>query len=52
MQLVEQRAPDGFADIADVLSTDELEQTAAAYKRIAGFDKEALNTRPPIVAVS
>ncbi len=50
MQLVEQRAPDGFARIEDVLSREELEGTAAAYKRMAGFDRETLNTRPPIVA--
>ena len=49
MQLVETRAPDGFQRIEDVLSRDELEGAAAAYKRLAGFDKEALNARPPIV---
>lgn len=49
MQLVEQRAPDGFERIKDVLTEDELAGTAAAYKRIAGFDKDILNTRPPIV---
>lgn len=51
MQLVEERAPNGFASIEDILSTDELEQTAASYKRLAGFDKDALNSRPPIVAL-
>jgi 5-methylphenazine-1-carboxylate 1-monooxygenase len=50
MQLVEERAPDGFAAIEDVLSREELEGTAAAYKRLAGFDREALNARPPIVS--
>jgi 5-methylphenazine-1-carboxylate 1-monooxygenase len=49
MQLVEERAPSGFARIGDVLSAQELEAAAGAYKRIAGFDKEALNSRPPIV---
>ena len=49
MQLVEQRAPDGFARIQDVLSPDELADAAAGYKRIAGFDKDRLNGRPPIV---
>lgn len=52
MQLVEQRAPDGFARIADVLSAEELAEAAAGYKRIAGFDREQLNNRPPIVAVA
>jgi 2-polyprenyl-6-methoxyphenol hydroxylase-like FAD-dependent oxidoreductase len=49
MQLVEQRAPDGFARVEDVLTPAELEGTAAGYKRIAGFDKDALNARGPIV---
>ena len=52
MQLVEERAPEGFGDISEVLSTEELEQTAANYKRIAGFDKDALNARPSIVSAS
>ena len=51
MQLVEERAPDGFAHIGDVLSPTELEQAAAAYKRLAGFDRETLNCRAPIVSV-
>jgi 2-polyprenyl-6-methoxyphenol hydroxylase-like FAD-dependent oxidoreductase len=49
MQLVERRAPDGYARIEDVLSPAELEEAAAAYKRLAGFDRETLNSRPPIV---
>ena len=49
MQLVEERAPDGFTRIEDVLSEQELEETATDYKRIAGFDKEALNNRASIV---
>ena len=49
MQLVEQRAPDGFARIEDVLTPAELEGTAAGYKQLAGFDKDALNARGPIV---
>jgi 5-methylphenazine-1-carboxylate 1-monooxygenase len=49
MQAVEERAPDGFVRIEDVLSAEELEEAAAGYKRIAGFDKEILNNRAPIV---
>ncbi len=49
MQLVEQRAPDGFSRIEDVLTPAELEGTATGYKRLAGFDKDALNARGPIV---
>lgn len=50
MQLVEERAPDGFDTIDAVLSAEEREGTAAAYKRLAGFDKDALNARPSIVS--
>jgi 2-polyprenyl-6-methoxyphenol hydroxylase-like FAD-dependent oxidoreductase len=49
MQLVEQRTPDGFVRIEDVLTPEELEGTASSYKRIAGFDRDALNVRPSIV---
>ncbi|MFC3077444.1 flavin-dependent oxidoreductase [Phenylobacterium terrae] len=48
MQLAHERAPDGFAHVHDVLSPAELEEVAANYKRLAGFDKEALNARPSL----
>lgn len=45
MRTVAERAPDGFADIDDVLSLAEREAVAAAYKKTAGFDPEILNSR-------
>ncbi|MDB5759255.1 MAG: hypothetical protein JWM30_2544, partial [Burkholderia sp.] len=42
MQLAEQRAPGGFSDIAEVMPRSELEAIALRYKRLAGFDKDAL----------
>ncbi|MFC3068887.1 flavin-dependent oxidoreductase [Phenylobacterium soli] len=42
MQLAHERAPDGFADIEDVIPRAELEAIAARYKQVAGFSKEAL----------
>ncbi len=51
MQIVEERAPDGFGVVTDVLSQQELEDIAANYKRVAGFQVEALNARPPIVTL-
>lgn len=48
MQLAETRAPNGFADVHDVISPQELESVAGAYKQIAGFDREALNARPSL----
>jgi len=49
MQLVETRAPDGFEDASAVISQDELQDIASGYKRVAGFDVEALNARASIV---
>jgi 2-polyprenyl-6-methoxyphenol hydroxylase-like FAD-dependent oxidoreductase len=49
MQLVEERAPNGYKVVTDVLSQKELEDIAANYKRVAGFQVEALNAKPPIV---
>jgi 2-polyprenyl-6-methoxyphenol hydroxylase-like FAD-dependent oxidoreductase len=46
MQLAEERAPDGFQQVASVFSPNELEEIAARYKTIAGFDREQLNTLP------
>jgi hypothetical protein len=49
MQMVEERAPDGYKVVTDVLSQQELEDIATNYKRVAGFQVEALNAKPPIV---
>lgn len=46
MELVEERAPKGFAHINDVLSAQELQERADAFKRLAGFAIESLNQRP------
>jgi 5-methylphenazine-1-carboxylate 1-monooxygenase len=49
MQTVEERCGGEFDDVGDVLSRVELEETASAYKRLAGFDVPTLNARPPLV---
>jgi 2-polyprenyl-6-methoxyphenol hydroxylase-like FAD-dependent oxidoreductase len=43
MQIVEERAPNGFDRLADVISAAELEEIASRYKQIAGFNKDWLN---------
>lgn len=43
--LVEERAPRGFNKLEDVITRHELEDIAAEYKRIGGFDIERLNNR-------
>lgn len=45
MEIVAERAPDGFTDLYDVISREELEGIAAHYKKIAGFEKEELNSK-------
>ncbi len=49
MEMVEQRAPNGFNVVTEVLSQQELEEVANNYKKVAGFQVEALNARPSIV---
>lgn len=51
LDLVEERAPEGFDQIEQVLERTELETMANAYKQLAGMDVETLNQRPSIVSV-
>jgi 5-methylphenazine-1-carboxylate 1-monooxygenase len=45
MEIAEQRAPNGFKNIEEVMTYRELEDISRAYKIAAGFDPEALNKR-------
>jgi 2-polyprenyl-6-methoxyphenol hydroxylase-like FAD-dependent oxidoreductase len=45
LDLVEARAPDGFANLDEVISHAELEEISRNYRRTAGFDPETLNRR-------
>ena len=45
IELAEQRAPQGFDNIEEVVSQQELENIALKYKQTAGFDPAALNSR-------
>jgi 2-polyprenyl-6-methoxyphenol hydroxylase-like FAD-dependent oxidoreductase len=49
LQIAEERAPDGFGHITEVLSQTELESTAASFKKAAGFDLETVNSRQSYV---
>lgn len=42
MQLVEERAPDGFTHIDDVIAPDEISAVTEGYRRTAGFALAAL----------
>ena len=45
MQIVEERAPQGFDNLYDVISQEELDAVSARYKKIAGFEMAALNQK-------
>ncbi|TFW09400.1 flavin-dependent oxidoreductase [Oxalobacteraceae bacterium OM1] len=47
MQLAEERAPNGFADIGKVIPRAELEAISLRYKRLAGFDKDSVAAARP-----
>jgi 2-polyprenyl-6-methoxyphenol hydroxylase-like FAD-dependent oxidoreductase len=42
MQLAEERAPNGFGTVDEVISHEELESISLRYKRLAGFDLQSL----------
>ena len=46
MQTAEERAPDGFTKIEDVIPRRELEEIALSFKVAAGFDPDTVNNRP------
>jgi 2-polyprenyl-6-methoxyphenol hydroxylase-like FAD-dependent oxidoreductase len=48
MQLVEDRAPDGYARLDDIVSAEELRAIADKYKQLAGFAVAELNARPSL----
>lgn len=48
MQLAHHRAPEGFADVHDVIPQEELAEIAASYKRAAGFHPDVLNSQPSL----
>ncbi|KAF2431293.1 FAD/NAD(P)-binding domain-containing protein [Tothia fuscella] len=45
MQVAEERAPDGFKNILDVIPKEELEGIGKAYKAVAGFEIESVNAK-------
>ena len=49
MKLVEERVPDGFADIADVITTEEIAEVTEKYRTTAGFSLAALQRRTSFI---
>jgi hypothetical protein len=52
MQLVEERAPNGFVRIEDVISLHELDSIANSFAAAAGLDVETVNNRLSFVRPS
>jgi len=49
MQLAEERAPHGFANIEEVIPRSELEAISRSFHLAAGLDPATLNNRPPFL---
>ncbi|MFC2967677.1 flavin-dependent oxidoreductase [Acidimangrovimonas pyrenivorans] len=50
LDIVHDRAPEGFDDIETVMPLAERRAFAEGYKKIAGMEITALNARPPVLA--
>jgi 2-polyprenyl-6-methoxyphenol hydroxylase-like FAD-dependent oxidoreductase len=48
LNLVEERAPNGFTNLSDVVSPQELAEIFGDYQRTAGFNRDTLNSRPSL----
>ena len=48
MEIVAERAPNGFERLEDVITDEELAEISAQYRRTAGFDPAVLNDRPSL----
>ena len=49
MQIVEERAPNGFARIEDVISEEEMREISQVFQATAGLDAATVNNRPSFV---
>ena len=48
MQLVEERAPDGFERLADVITPEEILEVTDGYRKMAGFSLQQLHDLPSL----
>jgi 2-polyprenyl-6-methoxyphenol hydroxylase-like FAD-dependent oxidoreductase len=48
MQMAEDKAPQGFSDINQIIPHSQLEEIALSFKKAAGFDPAELNARPSL----
>ena len=50
MQIAEERAPQGFGHIEEVIPREEMASITETYKRAAGFDSASVNSRPSFLS--
>ncbi len=50
--LAEERAPEGFGDVSEILSDSEIESFSTSFRDLAGFSPEIVNKIDPIVDVA
>jgi 2-polyprenyl-6-methoxyphenol hydroxylase-like FAD-dependent oxidoreductase len=48
MQLVEERSPNGFAQLSDVITPEEILEVTEGYRTMAGFSLQQLQDRPSL----
>ncbi|MGZ4792245.1 MAG: flavin-dependent oxidoreductase, partial [Ilumatobacteraceae bacterium] len=48
MQLVEERAPNGFERLSDVITPAEILDVTDGYRKMAGFSLQQLHDRPSL----
>ncbi|MEP7201555.1 MAG: flavin-dependent oxidoreductase [Ilumatobacteraceae bacterium] len=48
MQLVEERAPEGFDRLSDVITPEEIVEVTDGYRKMAGFSLQQLHDRPSL----
>ena len=49
MHLAEERAPNGFARVDDVISREEFDAIVGSFAKAAGLDVDTVNQRPSYV---
>ena len=51
MQIAEDRAPQGFSNVEELISREGMAAITENYNRSAGFDSASVNTRPSYLQI-
>ena len=50
LEIINEKAPEGFDDLSTIISKEELEEISSTYKTLAGFSPGKLNIAPSLMA--